>query len=440
MEEVLETESVLINNLEGYIFAQETKLEYLRKKIQEYQREHEEAAKDVSSYLLNPINAYLLTKRLTSDWKDIEHIMTMDVGSQFIQNVTDYRDLLNFPSEEDLTGATDALIRLQDTYNLDTASLARGELNGVQYSTSMKSEDCFEIGRQMYNNRDYRHTIMWMTEAINRLNNESRLPRSEVLEYLAFSTFKEGNVESALEMTNELLDLHPDHKRAQGNKFYYEKELAKLSEKSQLRGDDGSNDVPVDKSLDLQHSKLGPYTYDLPERKLYELACRGELKPDDEFMSTLYCRYVDNNVPFLKIAPLKLEEISHDPFIVVYHEVMYDSEIELIKRMAKPRFKRATVQNHKTGELEVAQYRISKSAWLKDDEHKVINDIKQRTADMTGLTMETAEELQVVNYGIGGHYEPHYVSICITFASYLINDNSLKLSLIFNRTSLGRKK
>lgn len=27
---------------------------------------------------------------------------------------------------------------------------------------------------------------------------------------------------------------------------------------------------------------------------------------------------------------------------------------------------------------------------------------------MTGLTADTAEELQVVNYGIGGHYEPHF--------------------------------
>lgn len=409
MEEVLETEHVLISNLEGYILVQENKLDYLKQKVKEYQREHAEAAKDVSSYLLNPINAYLLTKRLTSDWKDLEKIMMMDVGSQFINNVTNYREVLMFPTEEDLIGAANALIRLQDTYNLDTASLARGELNGVQYSTQMSSEDCFEIGRQMYNKRDYHHTIMWMTEAINRLDNDSRLPRSDVLEYLAFSTFKEGNVQSALAMTNELLDIVPDHQRARGNKYYYEKELAKITEKSILRGDDGSSDVPIDKSLEFQHSSLGPYTYDLPERKLYELACRGELKQDDEFLSQLSCRYVENDVPFLKIAPLKLEEVSHDPFIVVYHEVMFDSEIEIIKRMAKPRFKRATVQNHKTGELEVAHYRISKSAWLKDEEHEVVRNIVQRTADMTGLTMETSEELQVVNYGIGGHYEPHYV-------------------------------
>lgn len=352
MEEVFETENVLINNLEGYILAQERKLEYLKHKVTEYQREHNEAAKDVSSYLLNPINAYLLTKRLTNDWRDLEQIMTMDVGSQFIQNVTSYREVLKFPTEEDLAGAANALIRLQDTYNLETSSLARGELNGVQYSTQMSSEDCFEIGRQMYNNRDYRHTILWMTEAINRLNNDSRMPRSDVLEYLAFSTFKEGDVRSALDMTNELLDMVPDHQRAQGNKYYYEKELLKINEKSVLRGDDGSPDVPIDTSLEFQHSRLGPYTYDLPERKLYELACRGELKPDDKSLSKLTCSYVDNDVLFLKIAPLKQEQISHDPYIVVYHDVAYDSEIEVLKRMAKPRFKRATVQNHKTGELE----------------------------------------------------------------------------------------
>jgi prolyl 4-hydroxylase len=362
MEGLLETEVVLINNLDGYIKAQEEKLEILRHKRDEYQKEHEIASQDTSGYLLNPINAYLLTKRLTTDWKDVEELLTIDVGLQYIKNVSNYRSLLKFPTEEDLTGVAIGLIRLQDTYGLKTADLADGKLNGVQFSTEMSSEDCFEIGRQSYINNNFFYTILWMNEALNRLNMRSQLSRADILEYLAFSTFKEGNVENALKMTNELLELLPDHQRAIGNKNYYEKELRKLNEKSQLRGDDGSNDVPVDKSLEFHHTS-NPYIFDLPERKLYELACRGELKMPENISSKLNCRYIHNNVPFLKIGPLKLEQIYLDPYIVVYHDVMYENEIEIVKQLAKPRFKRATVQNHKTGELEVANYRISKSSW-----------------------------------------------------------------------------
>lgn len=52
-----------------------------RRRAVDYMKEHKEAESDVSGYLSNPINAYLLTKRLTSDWKSIEAVMTYDVGS-----------------------------------------------------------------------------------------------------------------------------------------------------------------------------------------------------------------------------------------------------------------------------------------------------------------------------------------------------------------------
>lgn len=48
------------------------------------------------------------------------------------------------------------------------------------------------------------------------------------------------------------------------------------------------------------------------------------------------------------------------------------------------------------------------SAWLRDDDHEAVRRVSQRIEAITGLTTETAEELQVVNYGIGGHYEPHF--------------------------------
>lgn len=45
---------------------------------------------------------------------------------------------------------------------------------------------------------------------------------------------------------------------------------------------------------------------------------------------------------------------------------------------------------------------------MRDEEHDVVRAVGVRVADMTDLSMKSAEELQVVNYGIGGHYEPHF--------------------------------
>lgn len=58
-------------------------------------------------------------------------------------------------------------------------------------------------------------------------------------------------------------------------------------------------------------------------------------------------------------------------------------------------------------EKHISSFRISKNAWLDDDEHEIIGNIGLRVQDMTGLNVATAEELQVNNYGIGGHYEVH---------------------------------
>lgn len=138
-------------------------------------------------------------------------------------------------------------------------------------------------------------------------------------------------------MTNELLELSPNHDRAVGNKAFYEKELEKeieMKADKMLRGDDGSPELDVETQTT---GTVDPKVYTSEERRQYEKLCRGENVRDAKLLSQLKCRYVTNKSPFLKIAPLKLEEASLKPYIVIYHDVIYDREIELIKQMAKPR-------------------------------------------------------------------------------------------------------
>lgn len=147
-------------------------------------------------------------------------------------------------------------------------------------------------------------------------------------------------------------------------------------------------------------------------------------------MATLRCHYQTNTNPFLKIGPIKVEEFSLNPYIVVYHDFIHDNEIDYIKDLAKPKvmqkknyrkycvfpiktkfwlqFQRSTtagIAAAKDTEI-ISSRRTSKSAFL--EYNRVIEKIYQRISAVTGLSADNCEQLQVVNYGIGGHYGPHY--------------------------------
>ena len=51
----------------------------------------------------------------------------------------------------------------------------------------------------------------------------------------------------------------------------------------------------------------------------------------------LRCRYITNNHPFLLLAPVKEEEAYLNPRLVIYHDVISDPEIEIVKMLAQPR-------------------------------------------------------------------------------------------------------
>jgi len=407
---LLSTESNLVDKLETHLQAEYRRITRLEQLLTDYKSVRDRA--NVSTrekFVGNPLNSFLLIKKLTSDWKVLETVI-LGEGNQFIASLSEDREYngLRWPKDEDLSGAAAGLTRLQDTYRLDTSSLAKGILNGQYFGPELDASDCFEVGRQMYNNGDYFHTNIWMDEAMKvyQRETEKTVPKTDILEYMAFSAYMTGNIRKALKLTEEMLELEPEHPRGPGNLRYYRDTLAEKGATMQKRGEDGLGDADETVNI-LKEQRRREGELD-EERVNYEKLCRGEEFIEESIRSRLMCRYTTGKHPFLILGPVKEEEVYLQPRIVLYHGLISDAEIDTIKELATPRFKRATVQNYKTGELETAHYRISKTAWLKDHEHPHIANIYSKANQLTGLNMETSEELQVSNYGIGGHYEPHY--------------------------------
>lgn len=71
------------------------------------------------------------------------------------------------------------------------------------------------------------------------------------------------------------------------------------------------------------------------ENILHAKSCRNELERDHKLISQLNCRYVRNTTAFTKLAPIKLEEANLDPFVGIFHGVMYDRDIEAIKQLSR---------------------------------------------------------------------------------------------------------
>lgn len=430
LENVLYTESGMLDVLDNYIEQQQKSLQKLRETAADLRKLNREALEDPESFLAHPVHAFSTVKRFLWDWVLIESAVRGDVPkTAYLTNMSEYQNY--FPGKEDLSGAAAALLRLQDTYRLEAKDIADGNIEGVlKYQPVMTAEDVFEVGRSAYNGNDHYHAEMWLREALRRARVEEKEPAKKpkigtdrndvdvptILDYLAYSTYSLGDLEKAMEYTMELLEIDPDHQRAKNNKDFFEYHIL---EKKKARGDTGdipggneieaSEDV-VDLEEDIEEDD--PYLQ-YSERQMYEALCRGDANvmknlTDAKNARILKCSYQHYNKPHLYLQPAKEEIVFPDPLLIYYRDIVSDEEIVHIKKTATPRLKRATIQNSVTGNLEFADYRISKSAWLKDDYDPVVYRVRRRVAHYTGLDLETAEDLQVVNYGIGGHYEPHF--------------------------------
>jgi len=95
-----------------------------------------------------------------------------------------------------------------------------------------------------------------------------------------------------------------------------------------------------------------------------------------------------------------------------FHNLMTKTEAELVQTLAAPMLQRAKVQTETSKTDEVSGTRTSQTAWFSSDEYEIAERLSRRIEALTGLNANmnesSSELMQVANYGMGGHYTPHY--------------------------------
>lgn len=142
------------------------------------------------------------------------------------------------------------------------------------------------------------------------------------------------------------------------------------------------------------------------EMNRYRKTCSGSITLPLKEQSKLKCYYIFGKIT--KIRPFKVEDVKLKPHIIQFHDVIYDIEIEELKKLARPALKRSQVAIETSfNDGRDDDSRISKNMWLRNEEHKFLEIIDNRIEDMTGLCIKSAEDIQIANYGLAGQYEPH---------------------------------
>lgn len=91
---------------------------------------------------------------------------------------------------------------------------------------------------------------------------------------------------------------------------------------------------------------------------------------------------------------------------------MSPREAQLIRELSAPMLTRARVQTDNGTADMISKTRTSQTAWFAPDTHPIVETISKRIDAATGLSVDMSDShcelMQVANYGMGGHYTPHY--------------------------------
>ena len=407
VNKLLYAESDMAVILEDYINQERYRLNRLEEIARDYRIHSSDGLQQPEKSVDNLVNTFITMKRFTTDWKNIYDGYVESNSTHYLKSkMQDVSEA--FPTEEDLQSTALALMRLQDTYGLSLSEMANGEVEGIEGGDQLSADDCFEVGRIAYNKEDYYHAILWIEHALQLIldGEPAIIDKETIFDYLNFAYFLEKDINKAKYYAEQWLEIDPDSRRAKNNIKHYDKLLADNEEKERCDKNEAFCLKPVEVKRVIERKRSDFQKGNSYHN--YEALCRGEEPFKMPGKHSLYCSYKKPH-PIYMYAPLKEEILSFEPRLVIFHGILTETEIAKAREIAQPNLQRSAVFREKPdGEARLTESRTSKTSWIHDDEDDLIKGISFKSSAASGLSLETVEQFQVVSYGIGGHYEPHY--------------------------------
>uniref|UniRef100_Q8T0F2 LD06403p n=1 Tax=Drosophila melanogaster TaxID=7227 RepID=Q8T0F2_DROME len=235
------------------------------------------------------------------------------------------------------------------------------------------ADECLMLGLMYLFLKDYNQSENWLELALYHYDDNVSPEVLKIklwnypnlLESLVEANKGLGHYFEAKKYANELLSINPNH-------TYMLTQLPKL-----------------------KHLQSNPAKLTKP-KKVFQLQKEICSKRYRRKSGVLVCRYVDWT-PFLKLAPLKMEELSMKPYISIFYGFLGQKDIEVLKNVSRPKLQRI---EHLSGNCSCKIGNLSTSL------HDVVRKVNELILGITGFPLKGNQMLEVINYGIAGNYNP----------------------------------
>ena len=97
---------------------------------------------------------------------------------------------------------------------------------------------------------------------------------------------------------------------------------------------------------------------------------------------------------------------SAEPIVYVVSDFLSDAECESFIELGKGKMERATVISD--AEHQVHNARTNDYCWLQHDSNDLIHEVSKRFSVLVKMPINNAEQFQLVYYGPGNQYKPHF--------------------------------